>query len=120
SPNPRARSSRLPPLLRHGLDRHPPPLWARLQPRALALAHPPATAGRGCPRFALIRKTPLNPPLPSQGREQELAAEAAPTRQGSADQRVRVHCASSTAVAAATLRLSTAPVPGIDRRRSQA
>src|SRR3546814_2665442 len=26
--------------------------------------------GRGCPRFALIRKAPLpNPPLPSQGRE---------------------------------------------------
>src|SRR3546814_374190 len=37
-------------------------------------------AGRGCPRFALIRKTPLpNPPLPSQGREQKLAASAAPT-----------------------------------------
>ena len=30
------------------------------------------------------------------------------------------HFASSTAVAAATLRLSTLPVPGIDRRRSQA
>src|SRR3546814_3284159 len=28
-------------------------------------------AGRGCPRFALILKTPLpSPPLPSQGREQ--------------------------------------------------
>src|SRR3546814_17505300 len=27
-------------------------------------------AGRGCPRFVLIRKTPLpSPPLPSQGRE---------------------------------------------------
>src|SRR3546814_5537223 len=38
-------------------------------------------AGRGCPRFGLIRKAPLpNPPLPSQGRGQELAAEAAPTR----------------------------------------
>src|SRR3546814_6677330 len=36
-------------------------------------------AGRGCPRFALIPKTPLpNPPLPSKGREQKLAAEAAP------------------------------------------
>src|SRR3546814_4054703 len=33
------------------------------------------------PRFALIRKTPLpNPPLPSQGRAQELAASAAPTK----------------------------------------
>ena len=31
----------------------------------------------------------------------------------------RAHSASSTAVAAATLRLSTAPLPGIDRRRSQ-
>ena len=28
------------------------------------------------------------------------------------------HCASSTAVAAATLRLSTAPLPGIETRRS--
>src|SRR3546814_134489 len=38
-------------------------------------------AGRGCPRFALILKAPLpSPPLPSQGRERELAAEAAPTR----------------------------------------
>src|SRR3546814_14208771 len=35
--------------------------------------------GRGCPRFALIRKIPLpNPPLPSQGREPGLAAEAGP------------------------------------------
>src|SRR5690606_28592011 len=33
---------------------------------------------------------------------------------------VTAHCASSTAVAAATLRLSTAPLPGIDTRRSQA
>src|SRR3546814_19309283 len=32
-------------------------------------------AGRGCPRFESIPKAPLpNPPLPSQGREQGLAA----------------------------------------------
>src|SRR5690606_1268669 len=38
-------------------------------------------AGRGWPWFGLIPKAPLpNPPLPSQGRERELAAEAAPTR----------------------------------------
>src|SRR3546814_6071504 len=37
-------------------------------------------AGWGLSRFAVIPKTPLpNPPLPSQGRELELAAEAAPT-----------------------------------------
>src|SRR3546814_15643278 len=36
-------------------------------------------AGRGWPRFGLIQKAPLpSPPLPSQEREQELAAEAAP------------------------------------------
>ncbi len=34
--------------------------------------------------------------------------------------RRRAHSARNTAVAAATLRLSTAPLPGIDRRRSQA
>src|SRR3546814_4562516 len=34
-------------------------------------------AGRGCPRFALIRKTPLpSPPLPSQGREPGLATDS--------------------------------------------
>src|SRR5690606_16519386 len=62
------------------------PTHKRFQPQALALAPPPAKArgGReGVPRFELIPKAPLpDPPLPSQGKEPKLAAEAAPTRAG--------------------------------------
>src|SRR3546814_10997762 len=41
----------------------------------------PGEAGRGCPRFALIRKPPLpHPTRASQGREQKPAAAPSPNR----------------------------------------
>ena len=46
--------------------------------------------------------------------------EPAPAHTRIERRRREVQCASNTAVAAATFRLSTAPLPGIDRRRSQA
>src|SRR3546814_10764937 len=55
------------------------PLWERLQPRALRVAPPPTNVSKGVPRFELIQQAPLpNPPSPSQGRKQKLAAETAP------------------------------------------
>src|SRR5690606_15633384 len=61
----------------------PPTLWERLQPRARARPLPlrrQGEVGRGWSRLGLTPRAPLpNPPLPSQGRELKLAAEAAPT-----------------------------------------
>src|SRR5690606_4994330 len=59
----------------------PPTLWDCFSRELLPLPlRRQGEAGRGCSRFAVIRTTPLpNPPLPSQGRAQALAAETAPT-----------------------------------------